>query len=624
MKKIISSLRLLGYVQSLNHDTNSFTLQCNNGEVVEVFTNGAWFHAIKNLDGLDRTRLEDKGSNLKTYLTEGTLVSTYGVYQIAESTQRYDAKEVTVFKSYNYDKRNKLLFEEKHWWLNQISCIADKWISNVFDGNKFDYSSYQTNLSLTGEKEEDDIQVCATLARLIYGFSSAYLMTGNELYFKAAEKGVEYQRNYFRTVSDDGAFIIWAFGYKDGKKIMPSNNTVDKGTIPLYEQIYALSGLTQFYRITKDWETLQDITQTIELFNQKFKDTKNGGYFSHIDYATLSHDSAVLEKTREEVYFSNRNKKNWNSVGDHSPAYLLNLMLSLTETSTAANKALSKACTEVAEHLSDIIVSTFIVDSNDYVIERFTSDWTPDLTYDWQQNRAIVGHNLKIVWNITRSYNAFGKQVYLEKAEVLAQKMLTKGMDQVRGGWYDAVERVPENGMDMDFPWHNRKAWWQQEQAILAFLILYGATKNEKYLKTAQESIAFWNLAFLDHQYGGVFFEVTDDGLPYIIGDRSMKGNTSKSGYHVCELNYLAHIYIRTFVTKDSFRLYFKVASVSNGDILNVLPDYLGKSSLSIQKVLINGDEISHGGEQSGSIALTQYEGQKNIEVVVEFLPNKS
>jgi len=37
-----------------------------------------------------------------------------------------------------------------------------------------------------------------------------------------------------------------------------------------------------------------------------------------------------------------------------------------------------------------------------YVNERFHADWTEDHDYSWQQNRAIIGHNFKIAWNLTR------------------------------------------------------------------------------------------------------------------------------------------------------------------------------------------------------------------------------
>ena len=58
------------------------------------------------------------------------------------------------------------------------------------------------------------------------------------------------------------------------------------------------------------------------------------------------------------------------------------------------------------------------------------------------------------------------------------------GSDEQRGGWYDVVERVKPAGESMHrFVWHDRKAWWQQEQAILAYLILDGILKNDEYLR---------------------------------------------------------------------------------------------------------------------------------------------
>ena len=48
-------------------------------------------------------------------------------------------------------------------------------------------------------------------------------------------------------------------------------------------QICALAGPTQTYRITGDPLIRQDIVGTINLFNKYFKDTKKGGYFSHVD-----------------------------------------------------------------------------------------------------------------------------------------------------------------------------------------------------------------------------------------------------------------------------------------------------------------------------------------------------
>ena len=222
-----------------------------------------------------------------------------------------------------------------------------------------------------------------------------------------------------------------------------------------------------------------------------------------------------------------------------------------------------------------------------FVNERFHANWHPDHKWGWQENRAIVGHNLKIAWNLTRvanyhlgevqkakaaEKNGHAKKVakhqskadsLLKLAEKLGLAMAKVGIDQVRGGCFDAVEREPQNGMPVNFTWGNTKDFWQQEQGILAYLILHTATQNEDFLNLAREMTAFWNLFFLDHDHRGIFFRVTDNGNPYIQGNYGNKGGHSVSGYHAFELNYLAHIYIRTYMLQgcgceDNFCLYFK------------------------------------------------------------------
>src|SRR5262245_43802587 len=98
---------------------------------------------------------------------------------------------------------------------------------------------------------DDTIQECAVLSRLIYGFSAAYLLTGSERYRLAAEAGVKFQRDAFRSLSHDGRHCFWAFGRRRGtagaQLIMASQSGDDLNSIPLYEQIYALAGLTLYY-----------------------------------------------------------------------------------------------------------------------------------------------------------------------------------------------------------------------------------------------------------------------------------------------------------------------------------------------------------------------------------------
>ena len=161
----------------------------------------------------------------------------------------------------------------------------------------------------------------------------------------------------------------------------------------------------------------------------------------------------------------------------------------------------------MVETTSNLIVDKFPDENADipYVNERFDANWKPDHSWGWQQNRAMVGHNLKIAWNLTRVahfYRSKGQddagREDDEAGGPAGQEMGKVGIDQFRSGCFDAVERQPRDGRPIEFAWGNTKDFWQQEQAILAYLILNGYTGNPEYLQLAREMETFWNLFFLD------------------------------------------------------------------------------------------------------------------------------
>ena len=113
-------------------------------------------------------------------------------------------------------------------------------------------------------------------------------------------------------------------------------------------------------------------------------------------------------------------------------------------------------------------------------------------------------------------------------------------MDKQRGGWYDVVERVRGQGESFHrVVWHDRKAWWQQEQGILAYYILAGSLGDATYLKYARESAAFYNSWFLDHDDGAVYFNTLANGQPYLLGTERFKGSHSMKRIELLELDAL-------------------------------------------------------------------------------------
>jgi len=260
-------------------------------------------------------------------------------------------------------------------------------------------------------------------------------------------------------------------------------------------------------------------------------------------------------------------------------------------------------------------------DESAFVQEKFFEDWSHDKTWGWQQNRGVVGHNLKIAWNLMRVVNIYPSEDYVKFSRKIAELMPKHGGDNQRGGWYDVVERELKEGEDIHrYAWHDRKAWWQQEQGILAYLILNGIEKDEAYLKYARESSAFYNAWFLDHDSGAVYFNVLANGIPYLLGNERNKGSHSMSGYHSFELCYLASVYTNLLITKQPMDFYFKPTPNSLEDrILRVAPDLLPVGSIEIESVTIDG--VSYSDFNAAELSINLPVSDVPVKVKVTIVP---
>ena len=362
----------------------------------------------------------------------------------------------------------------------------------------------------------------------------------------------------------------------------------------------------QTYRATGDPRILADARRTIRLFNKFFRDKERGGFWSHVDPIMLESNGAVLGP--------NRARKNWNSVGDHAPAYLINLWLATGDDAFA--DLLVELGNAIEHHFPDFEHSPF-------VLERFLADWSPDLTWGWQQNRGVVGHNLKIAWNLMRLNSLRPNDNYLKLARRIADTMPSVGGDRQRGGWFDVLERTLGPGEEVHrFVWHDRKAWWQQEQGILAYLLLAGTLDDADYLRTARESAAFYNSWFLDHDAGGVFFNVLANGIPFLMGTERLKGSHSMGNYHSSELAYLAAVYTNLLVTHQPLDLHFKPKPGAFPDgLLRVQPDILPPDSVRLESVWIDDKPYSHF--DPAALVVELPESDRAVHVRVRLAPKQ-
>ena len=526
----------------------------------------------------------------------GRFLHVYGVFYPESSGVKFEAKHILIFGR----EATSLRFEEKDWWIKQIEQLTSFYLEAQFsigEGETIDYKNFRTDISAEG-KRVGGVQNLDTISRLVYGFATSYMITGDERALEAAVKGTNYMRKHFRFRNSSEGICYWYSQVniqEDGsiRKLIGSTAGGAEGgmAMPCYEQIYALAGPTQTYRLTGDADVLIDIEDTISFLNRYYKDHgPKGGYYSHIDPVTLSPHTETLGM--------NKARKNWNSVGDHAPAYLINLYLATGRQDYA--DFLEYTFDAICEHFPDYGYSPFMN-------EKFFDDWSHDLEWGIHQARCVVGHNLKVAWNLTRMQSLKQKDSYKTFAHQIADAIPGAGCDNQRGGWYDMMERTLKDGEEFyRLVWHDRKAWWQQEQGILAYYIMAGVYHDKpEYLRFAREGSAFYNGWFLDHEAGGIYFNVLANGQPYAMGEERGKGSHSMAGYHSFELCFLAAIYSNLLINKEPMDFFFSPKPGAWADnILRVAPDLLPNGSIRLSDVWVNGAAYSNFDAEALTITL--------------------
>lgn len=560
-----------GYIESSDPATGLFTMRTSDCRRYEVkLTPEAYGEVIRNLG----EPWQDPGAPLNEMLQPGRYLFAYGVFYPEGEGVTFEAKHLVFVGRDPHEFR----FEAQDWWINQVRELAEFYYRAQFPDGDIDFTRYRTHLTVEGQKIDSDRQETDTISRMIYGFASAYLMTGEDKYLDVAEAGTEYLRQHMRaTVDEDTAYWYHAIDVRGTheRKVLASEFGDDYDAIPAYEQIYALAGPVQTLRATGDPRIIEDAVKTCNLFDRYFLDTDRGGYFSHIDPVNFD--------PRDPSLTHNRARKNWNSIGDHAPAFLINLYLATGD--ERWKTMLVNVADLIAKHMPDY-------DNSPFMQEKFHEDWSPDHETPLQKNRAIVGHNMKVAWNLTRVHHLEAHDNYVSFARRIAEEMPKWGADRQRGGLYDMVERDKQPGECFHrLIWHDRKAWWQQEQAILAYLIMAGSLGDDEYVTLAREFSSFYNAWFVDNDSGGVYFNVMGTGIPYLLGTERLKGSHSMSGYHSFELCYLAAVYGNLLVTRQPMDFYFKPKPGALPDnILRVAPDLLPPGSVRIGEVWINGE----------------------------------
>jgi len=136
------------------------------------------------------------------------------------------------------------------------------------------------------------------------------------------------------------------------------------------------------------------------------------------------------------------------------------------------------------------------------------------------------GHDIECSWFLMDYANQVGDEELHKKAVNVFDMAFQMGWDKEYGGilyFVDCLGNPPEAYE------HDMKLWWPHNEALIASLMIYRDTRDEKYLTIFQQLLEYCQTYFAD-EYGEWYGYLRRDGKPT---QPACKGSTFKGPFHV-------------------------------------------------------------------------------------------
>ena len=159
-------------------------------------------------------------------------------------------------------------------------------------------------------------------------------------------------------------------------------------------------------------------------------------------------------------------------------------------------------------------------------LESVAPDGAPRL--DVTEGRVVnPGHDIECSWFLMEDANRKGDARQHEIAQKIFDQAITAGWDYEYGGllyFIDCLGRPPEAYE------HDMKLWWPHNETMIASLMLYRDTGDEKYLTWFERAMDYCKEHFSDPEFGDWYGYLRRDGKPTMP---ACKGSTFKGPFHL-------------------------------------------------------------------------------------------
>lgn len=351
----------------------------------------------------------------------------------------------------------------------ELRRLLNFWKKETLDKT---YGGFIGQMNHSGEKISQAPKGSILNTRILWTFSAAYRTTKIENYKEVAKISYNYISQYFMDAVNGGVF--WELDYL--------GNPVNKRK-QAYAQSFAIYGFSEYYRATKNAESLDKAIALYKLLEANFWDEKYSGYIE-----ALTENWSPIDDMRL-------------SEKDLNAPKSMNTHLHILE----AYSNLYRVWPD--EGLKRNIINLLDIFKNN-IIDKASEHFNLFFDLDWQVKSSAIsfGHDIEGAWLLHEAAEVINDKYQIESIQKIALNLvditLNEGLDE-DGSLFNEFEH---NTLDKD------KHWWPQAEAMVGLMDAYQINPKPDYLNHIYKLWSFIKSHLIDTKNGEWFWRVNSSG----------------------------------------------------------------------------------------------------------------
>lgn len=260
-----------------------------------------------------------------------------------------------------------------------------------------------------------------------------------------------------------------------------------------YAQGFAIYGLSEYYRVTRNRQALELVKETFEIL-EAHADKTFGGYFE-----AFSKDWKPIEDMRLSDKDFNEKKS-------------MNTHLHVLEAYTNLLRVWEDQALKAAHRNLIGVFRNHIIEGDSFQL-FFEEDWT------LKSEAVSFGHDIEGSWLLYEAALVTGDESLITQVKDLSLKMAEKALEGLLPDGSMAYEKL-HGHVDME------RHWWVQAEAVVGYMYAWKNSGDARYRLAAEKTWAYIRENMVDTENGEWYWSRLPDG--------SVNTQEDKAGFWKC------------------------------------------------------------------------------------------